>query len=93
MVLAVVRKSGLWSLVNAFEKPITSRDGGLVAKSIAALDVYWSKLKKAYGSSELVDAAVFQLDDVELKHLNEYSVEGLDALVSKVMDALQKEQP
>jgi CRISPR system Cascade subunit CasC len=94
LVFAVVRNSGLWSLANAFEKPIhNGRDGGLVAKSIAALDDYWARLKKAYGTSEVVDAAVFQLDDVELKNLKDYSVDGLDGLVARVMGALPKEKP
>lgn len=41
-VFVVARQSGLWSLANAFLKPVSpGPDGDLVQASVAALDDYW----------------------------------------------------
>jgi len=91
-VFAVVRKSGLWSLANAFEKPVKpDHKGGLIQHSISSLDAYWAKLTKAYGSGDILATAAYQLADAELQALKEANVDGLDALIKKVMDALPKE--
>jgi CRISPR system Cascade subunit CasC len=93
LVLAVVRKSGLWSLVNAFEKPVRpSGELGLVDQSIRELDKYWGRLARAYGKEEVLGAALFTLGSEEnLLHLKEHLVDGLDALVSKTLDRLPAE--
>lgn len=91
-VFAVVRKSGLWSLANAFEKPVKpDHEGGLVQRSISGLDDYWAKLTKAYGSGDIVATAAYQLADAKLQALKKSEVDGLDALVKIVLDALPKE--
>ncbi|HME50578.1 MAG TPA: type I-E CRISPR-associated protein Cas7/Cse4/CasC [Candidatus Lokiarchaeia archaeon] len=57
-VMAVLRDDNLWSLANAFEKPVrpTERDG-LVDLSIKKLVEYWGSLCKVYGTPE--NATVF----------------------------------
>jgi CRISPR system Cascade subunit CasC len=50
-VLTVVRPSGLWSLANAFLKPVRPKAGGdLAESSIAELSAYWNKLAAVYGT-------------------------------------------
>ena len=90
-LLAVVRQDGMgWSLANAFEKPVYPRgDSGLVAPSVAALDVYWGRLCQVYGTDSLACTAALALEgDLSLEHLNEDRVETLDAWVEAVTDAL-----
>lgn len=90
-VFAVVRKSGLWSLANAFETPVRpNADGGLVEHSIDKLDGYWAKLAKAYGGEAIVAMAAYSLADAEPKNLKGCRVDGLSQLVDKVLAALPK---
>jgi CRISPR system Cascade subunit CasC len=93
LVLAVVRETGLWSLVNAFVKPVRpTRDASLIDQSIAELDKHWGQLVKAYGKREIVGAAVFTLGgDSALANLGGYQVDGLDALLASVMSHLARE--
>jgi CRISPR system Cascade subunit CasC len=50
-MMTVVREAGLWSLANAFVRPVRlGRDGDLVDLSIRALDSYWDKLNGMYGT-------------------------------------------
>ncbi len=90
-VLAVVRKSGLWSLANAFVKPVfPGQCGDLVARSVAALEGYWARLEKAYGGDALVDKAAFCLVDAESEALGKDGAEipregNLEGLVKRVM--------
>ena len=52
-VLVVVRPSGLWSLANAFLKPVRPRSGGDLAEaSIVEMSTYWKKLDAVYGTPE-----------------------------------------
>lgn len=63
LVFGVVRRFGLWSLANAFLDPIRpDRNGGLMKKSIAALEEYWSKLVKAYGEDEILVKSALCID-------------------------------
>lgn len=89
-VMAVVRRHGLWSLVNAFARPVRATDHkGLVAASIEALDGYWGRLAGVYGSDGLVDLAAFSVEsDAELVHLKPGNlVPTLDALVTRTVAA------
>jgi CRISPR system Cascade subunit CasC len=89
--LAVVRRDGMgWSLANAFEKPVRpSRDAGLVAASVAALDTYWGNLCRAYGEDTLVSTAALAVDpDLPLEALRGAEIENLTAWVNTVTDAL-----
>src|SRR6185437_3574108 len=52
LIMAVVRGRGLWSLANAFAKPVApNKDGDLVGRSVQALDSYWGKLTTMYGAT------------------------------------------
>lgn len=85
-VLAVVRDSGVWSLANAFSRPV--RDSGdLMTDSIGALVNYWGRLNKAYppGSSLKAKPAVC-LTDNDLDGLDRKA--SLDELVGAVSAAI-----
>ena len=90
-LLAVVRRDGMgWSLANAFEKPVYPSGGsGLVRPSVAALDGYWGRLCRVYGTGTLVRRAALALeDDLPVENLQDDLVENLDAWVQAVTDAL-----
>ncbi len=91
-VLVVLRKSGLWSLANAFIKPIHAKQGGLdlVASSTQALADHWSKLAKTYGEDEIVGKWLISLDDLENINpaLADAQVENLSSLTQKMMEKL-----
>lgn len=57
-VLGVVKEKGQpIQLVNAFEKPVWSKDG-LAAKSIAALKAHYKHLKSTWGISTMAELAI-----------------------------------
>ena len=90
-LLAVVRRDGMgWSLANAFEKPVYPSGGsGLVRPSVAALDGYWGRLCRVYGTGTLVRRAALALeDDLPVENLQDDLVENLDAWVQAVTGAL-----
>ncbi len=91
LVFAIVRRRGLQSLANAFEKPVSGRDRlGLVGGSIKQLDQYWADLTKAYGKGGLVAAAAFRLgDDPKFDVLAEYEVSGFEGLLTNIMAAVE----
>ncbi len=67
-LLAVVRddtKGAPWSLVNAFEKPIFSRDG-YVNPSVGQLESHWDGLTEFYGPESLKVVAAAAHPGVEL---------------------------
>ena len=89
--MAVVRDDGQsWSLANAFEKPVSSRqDSGWVRPSVAALDTYWDRLSAVYGMSGIKAVAAIALDsEPPLESLHEYLVGTLEEWVEAVMAAL-----
>jgi CRISPR system Cascade subunit CasC len=91
-VFAVVRKAGLWSLVNAFVKPVRPKgDSDLVEESVERLDEYWGHLTTAYGNSQIKDKCYMHLASTELAKLNGSRVDNLDTLVKRVRDAVQFE--
>jgi CRISPR system Cascade subunit CasC len=54
-IFAVVRRSGLWNLANAFLKPISYSPGGdLMENSLKALDGYWGRLSSVYDDGAIV---------------------------------------
>lgn len=54
-ILVVVRKSGQWSLANAFEKPVRQDSkGGLIHNSIIEMCSYFDKLSKTFGNDQIV---------------------------------------
>jgi len=90
-VLVVLRKSGLWSLANAFINPIRPKQGlDLVASSTQALADYWSKLAKTYGDDEIVGKWLISLDESQDINpaLADAQVENLSSLTQKMMEQL-----
>lgn len=70
-VMVVARDRGLWSLANAFAKPVrvTERDDDLISGSIRRLDEQWGKLTRMYGTDGILGVRVAQEDNVQLPHL------------------------
>jgi len=80
-VLMVARQRQLWSLANAFVKPIyPSIEQDLMTGSIAALDRYWGKLVKMYGDQDVVRPLVAMLDEVALPHLGSAQIDSLEEM-------------
>lgn len=91
-VLAVVRPHGLWSLANAFIKPVwPDAQKDLIQKSIERLDEYWGRLTSAYCGTGNGAAApkvmFFKVHDADLAHLKDKK-KGLDELVNGVIATL-----
>ncbi|MCX7599825.1 MAG: type I-E CRISPR-associated protein Cas7/Cse4/CasC [Armatimonadetes bacterium] len=91
-VMVVVRPEGApCSLANAFEQPVRVSEyetGGLVRKSIEALDDYWARLDKMYGTAK--DATVIACWDTEaeVKALAPARVESVEKLFQGVIGLL-----
>jgi CRISPR system Cascade subunit CasC len=95
LVMAVVRDHGLWSLANAFLRPVrASEDQGLAGASIEALDRYWGSLVGAYGGDGLRQVSTLVVEpDATLEHLKASRVSSLEALVSGVAEAIRESAP
>lgn len=91
--LSVVRDDGMaWSLANAFETPVRAgRESGYVVPSIRALDEYWGRLQRVYGSNGVTAAALQLEDGIELAHLKNDVRPHLDSWVAATVRALPKE--
>lgn len=90
-VLAVVRKSGCWSLANAFEKPIRpARETGLIENSMLVLDAYWKNLVDVYGDEQILAKNYFTLSGEDLPNLNGARVKGKTELIEKTRQALEQ---
>lgn len=88
MLLFVVRKKGLWSLVNAFVNPIApGKDGDLVTKSQLALDRYWGELSSMYGEESIVSKSLCVLGAPILTNLKSAKVPNVDELFKRTMSA------
>jgi len=86
-VLAVVRRSALWSLANAFVKPVQPRhDRDLMAGSFEALKTYWEKLCKAYGDNGIDGKWAVCLDGPTAPFEDAASVEKLVQQVNAKLD-------
>jgi CRISPR system Cascade subunit CasC len=95
LALAVVRDDGMsWSLVNAFEQPVTpDREGGYVAPSVERLDSYWGGLCAAYGTERLRAVAARTVPTtLALQRLNDDRVDALEPWLSRVLSALSVEE-
>ncbi|MCL5026305.1 MAG: type I-E CRISPR-associated protein Cas7/Cse4/CasC [Chloroflexi bacterium] len=90
-VMAVVRDRGLWSLANAFVRPVApSRDLDLVQNSVAALDRFWQQMVNMYGDKGFAGVWCAALDDaaVAVKALAGARVGNTGELVQRVLGAL-----
>ncbi|MBA3416377.1 MAG: type I-E CRISPR-associated protein Cas7/Cse4/CasC [Chloroflexia bacterium] len=87
-VLAVVRRDGLWSLANAFARPVRiGREGDVVADSIVAMDRYWGELVDMYGDQGILAQAAVGSRSVDLATLGDARVANVPALVDEVCAA------
>lgn len=90
LALVVVRKNGLWSLANAFAKPVRPDDeGDLVQNSVKALVEYWGRLERVYGSDGIRYKGAVCLEDTALGSLS--PVSNMAALVDQVVAHLAAE--
>ena len=94
-VLAVVRDSGLWSLANAFVKPVwPKKDDDLVSASIRQLDGYWQQLADNYGTGRVRAKAVMTMHEESLTNLKadrkvaSGEQSALDVVIASVRAAL-----
>lgn len=92
LVFAVVRKTGFWSLSNAFEKPVRpTGDFSLVQESIRALDKHWGHLVSGYGDDDIQSAAIYSMfpqDDLELGSTAQYRTQSIQTLIDSVLSAI-----
>jgi len=91
-LLGVARVDGdSWSLANAFEIPVRAgKGGGLMSASITALDDYWGRLNKAYGSEGVNPAALVVTESDTLVNLKDAAVANLDEWVETLLAELPK---
>lgn len=91
-VLVVAREAGLWSLANAFVKPIRpNHDGDLIENSIKALDGYWGDLTGMYGKDRIKGTWVASLSQNGLANLKDAKVTNLADLIGNAMSTLREE--
>ena len=89
-ILLVVRDRKLWSLANAFVRPVQlGAEGDLIGESIQALAGHWGKLVKMYGDSDIMGAWYCALDDYGLDTLKESKVGSVDELIKVVMTRVE----
>jgi CRISPR system Cascade subunit CasC len=89
-VFAVARKSGAWSLTNAFAKPVwVGENGDLIEESTVKLVDYWAKLAKAYGDQDIQAKPAYTLGTADLKGLD--AVDSLEHLISKINQVVAAE--
>jgi CRISPR system Cascade subunit CasC len=96
MILVVVREDEqAWSLVNAFEKPITTKgNNSILHQSVAVLDNHWHELDQIYGDPKCpTKPFVLALPEIEgeLNYLKGAKVGSLLALEDAVSTALPQE--
>jgi CRISPR system Cascade subunit CasC len=95
-VFAVVRRSGLWSLTNAFVRPVSAdKTGDLVQNSIKALDSCWRQLVDVYGGGGILGKWYIGLGAGEITNLkSDDGTKDVDSLVKNVVkcvsEALEK---
>jgi CRISPR system Cascade subunit CasC len=90
-VLAVARGAGLWSLANAFVKPVhPNHEGDLIENSIKALDGYWGDLVGMYGKDQIKGVWVTSLAQNGLVNLKNEKVANLKELIGGVMSRLDE---
>jgi len=87
LICAVVRKSGLQNLANAFVGPVrANRDGDLIENSVRGLNDYRGRLQAAYESDGVEGAWVVSLGDAPVDHLGA-RVTAVSELISNAVQA------
>lgn len=89
-VMVVARDAGLWSLANAFVKPVRpTHDGDLIENSIKTLDEYWGQLVTMYGDEQIRDKWVASLTQNGLTHLKHDKVNSIGEIINNVCEQLK----
>ncbi len=90
-LLGVTRADGeSWSLANAFETPVKAdRDGGYLKPSIRALDAYWGRLTKIYGTQGVTPAALVLPEDAPLENLKDAVKDNREEWVAAMLAELE----
>jgi len=89
LILVTVREKGLWSLANAFAKPIRPTGGDdLITLSGKALMAHFGQLAKMYGTDEIRYAGLATYLDLEDLPSPVVAEESVKALVDAAMGAL-----
>ena len=87
-VFAVVRRSQLWNLANAFLKPVSPSPYGeedLAACSARVLDEYWGKLSKMYGDGSIAGKWAVSIEESGATNLQGSLVPNIDSLLENVL--------
>ena len=91
-ILAVLRESNLWSLVNSFDPPVRpTRDKGIVTLSAEALDRYWGRLATIYGEEGIVAKWAVSLGDETLENLKDSVEASVEELIEGLMNSVRGE--
>jgi CRISPR system Cascade subunit CasC len=91
-VLAVARDAGLWSLTNAFVKPVRpNHENDLIENSIKALDGYWGDLTEMYGKAHIKGVWVASLARNGLADLKDAKQGNLNELIGGVMSTIREQ--
>jgi len=89
LIMLVVRDKGLWSLANAFVKPVRATAGeDLVQLSGSALVSHYAKISRLYGAAGIRYAAAATYLDLEALPAGVATAESVDELIHGAMDAL-----
>jgi CRISPR system Cascade subunit CasC len=92
-VFAVVRGDSLWSLANAFVRPVSPEGtGDLVSNSIASLADYWSRLVRMYGGDGISLAVAASTEDGHWNLERVTPLASVPALVESVVRHLGAER-
>lgn len=86
-VFAIIRNERLWSLVNAFVRPIPQEKGDLVEDSISALTEYYGWLATAYGDGDIKEKVLISQGG-DLHSLSGSKIDSLSELVEKILAAI-----
>jgi CRISPR system Cascade subunit CasC len=92
LVFTVLRDAGLWSLANAFLKPVAPGEAGgdLMAASVARLDSYWGNLTRMYGEKGIRQRCLVPLDgNGSLTNLKNDCVASLEDLFQCTLAAVE----
>ncbi len=91
-ILGVRRDSAPCNLANAFLKPARAKpENDLVRASVAALDEYWGKLNRKFGTHGITDVVAWTLDDQELESIASI-VENFEELVARLCGRATQEK-
>lgn len=89
-VMLVVRKDQPFSLVNAFEKPISADNHSLLENAVTKLGKHWGEVVKMYGESGVTYKGIVTLTKLEdyLDVLGKYKEDSFDKLLTNAIKAL-----